>query len=173
MLRDVFCRNKRTFMYRLAVTIAVGCDRQFCHKSEDNTRVFCAYTFLRLSSCVEIKGGSKVVFTRISCLAILSDCSSLCTYQGYFTTVLHLHVQMIDRLCLQAVHLGFQSGIPDDVSLLSYLFLQEYIIPSMYRQNRQQVAHWATTGCSYGSGVQCGSGSVLPRFGRSPPRWKL
>jgi len=105
-----------------------------------NTRVFCAYWFLRLSSCVEIKGGCKAVFTRISCLAILSDCSSLCTYQDYFTPVLHLLVQMTDRRCLQAVHLGFQSGIPDDVSLLSYLFLQEYVIPSMYRQNRQQVA---------------------------------
>lgn len=114
-----------------------------------NARVFCAYRSLRLSSCVEIKGWSKVVFTRISCLAIVSDCSSLCTYQGYFTTVLHLLVQMIDGRCLQAVHLGFQSEVPDEVSLLSYLFLPEYMIPSMYRQNRQQVAHWATTGwCS-------------------------
>jgi len=43
----------------------------------------------------------------------------------------------------------------------------------MYRQNRQQVAHWATLGCSNASGVLCGSGPVLPRFGRSPPRWKV
>ena len=163
----------------------------------------------------------------------LSNCSSSCDYQGYRTAILRLLVQVIDRRCLEAIHLGFQSGIPDDVALLSYLSLQEFIIPIMYRENRQHVAHWATLGCSYASGVLCGSslsggdspglserdtwwlgtaflsvpskfiipimyrenrqhvahwatlgcsyasgvlcgsGSVLPRFGRWPPRWKL
>jgi hypothetical protein len=34
---------------------------------------------------------------------------------------------------MEAVHLGFQTGIPDDLALLPYLLLQENIIPSMYR----------------------------------------
>jgi len=73
-------------------------------------------------------GGGKEISTLISCFVILSDCSSLCTHHGYRTSVLRLLVQIIDRRLLEAVHLVFQSGLPDDVSLLLYLFLQEYII---------------------------------------------
>lgn len=86
-----------------------------------NNPVFGAYCSLRLSRRVE---------SHIKRLFLLVRASRL------FTTILRSLVQMIDRRCLEAVHLDPQSGISDDVSLLPYLFLQEYIIPSMYRQKR-------------------------------------
>jgi hypothetical protein len=61
---------------------------------------------------------------------------------------------------LQAVHLGFQSGVPGDLPPPPQPVLQAYLVPNTSRYRGSWVVTWATLGIKCGKSLQNGTGNV-------------
>jgi len=71
------------------------------------------------------------------------------------------HIELAGHRPLQAVDLGFQSGVPGDLPTPPQPVLQAYFFLNASRYRRPWVVTWATFGSRYRQSLQDGAGKIL------------